>query len=77
MVFWPHGQQSHPHTIKEPFPPMCSREEHVIQSERALTWRLKILRLRRLTLKSLNKRSSISVIIVELLVILDQIAISG
>ena len=30
-----------------------------------------------LTLKSLNKRSSISVIIVELLVILDQIAISG
>ena len=32
--------------------------------------------LRRLTLKSLNKRSSISVIIVELPVILDQIAIS-
>ena len=30
-----------------------------------------------LTLKSLNKRSSISVIIMELLVILDQIAISG
>ena len=33
--------------------------------------------LRRLTLKSLNKRSNISVIIVELPVILDQIAISG
>ena len=39
--------------------------------------KLKILRLRRLTLRSLNKRSSISVIIVELPVILDQIAISG
>ena len=38
---------------------------------------LKTLRLRRLTLKSLNRKSSISVIIVELLVILDQIAISG
>ena len=37
----------------------------------------KNLGLKRLTLKSLNKRSSISVIIVELLVILDQIAISG
>ena len=37
----------------------------------------KTLGLRRLTLKSLNKRSSISVIIVELPVILDQIAISG
>ena len=35
---------------------------------------LKTLRLRRLTLKSLNKRSSISVIIMELPVILDQIA---
>ena len=39
--------------------------------------KLKALGLRRLTLKSLNKRSSIFVIIVELLVILDQIAISG
>ena len=38
---------------------------------------VKILKLRRLTLKSLNKRSSISVIIVELPVILNQIAISG
>ena len=36
-----------------------------------------ILGLRRLTLKSLNKRSSISVIIVKLLVILDQIAVRG
>ena len=32
------GQQPHPHTIKEPLPPMDSREERVIQSERALTW---------------------------------------
>ena len=39
--------------------------------------KLRILGLRSLTLKSLNKRSSISVIIVELPVILDQIAISG
>ena len=38
---------------------------------------VKILRRRRLTLKSLKKRSSISVIIVKLPVILDQIAISG
>ena len=38
VVFWPHGQQPHPHTIKESLPPMGSREEHVIQSERALTW---------------------------------------
>ena len=38
---------------------------------------VKILRRRRLTLKSLNKRSSISVIIVKLPVILDQIDISG
>ena len=38
---------------------------------------LKTLGLRRLTLKSLNKKSSISIIIVELPVILDQIAISG
>ena len=38
---------------------------------------IKTLRRRRLTLKSLNKRSSISVIIVESPVILDQIAISG
>ena len=38
---------------------------------------LKTLRLRRLPLKSLNKRNSISVIIVVLAVILDQIAISG
>ena len=38
---------------------------------------VKILKLRRLTLKSLNKISSISVIIVELPVILDQIATSG
>ena len=37
----------------------------------------KSLGLRRLTLKSLNKRSNISVIIVDLPVILDQIAISG
>ena len=37
----------------------------------------KTLGLRRLTLKSLNRRSSISVIIVELPVILDQITISG
>ena len=39
--------------------------------------KLRILGLRSLTLKSLNKRSSISIIIVELPVILDQIAISG
>ena len=39
--------------------------------------KLRILGLKRLTLKSLNKRSSIFVIIVELSVILDQIAISG
>ena len=39
--------------------------------------KLKTLRLRGLTLKSLNRRSSISVIIVELPVILNQIAISG
>ena len=38
---------------------------------------LKTLELRRLTLKSLNKRSGIYVIIVELPVILNQIAISG
>ena len=38
---------------------------------------LKTLGLKRLTLKSQNRRSSISVIIVELLVIPDQIAISG
>ena len=38
---------------------------------------LKTLRLRRLTLKSLNRRSSISVIIVEQLDILDLIATSG
>ena len=38
---------------------------------------LKTLELKRLTLKSLNKRSRISVIIVELPVILDQIATSG
>ena len=38
---------------------------------------LKTLELKRLTLKSSNKRSSISVIIVELSIILDQIAISG
>ena len=38
---------------------------------------LKTLRLRRLPFKSLNKRSSISIIIVVLPVILDQIAISG
>ena len=38
---------------------------------------LKMLGLRRLTLKNLNRRSSIFVIIVELPVILDQIAISG
>ena len=39
--------------------------------------KLKTLELRRLTLKSLNRRNSIFVIIVELPVILDQIAISG
>ena len=39
--------------------------------------KLKTLGLRRLTLKSLNKRGSIFVIIIELSVILDQIAISG
>ena len=39
--------------------------------------RLKTLRLRRVMLKSLNRRSSISIIIVELLVILNQITISG
>ena len=39
--------------------------------------KLKTLGLRRLTLKSLNRRSSISIIIVELPVILDQIAING
>ena len=38
---------------------------------------LKTLGLRRLTLKNLNKRSSIFVISVELAVILDQIATSG
>ena len=38
---------------------------------------LKTLGLRRLTLKSLNKRSNIFVIMVELPVILDQIATSG
>ena len=38
---------------------------------------LKTLGLRRLTLENLNKRSSISVIIIELPVILDQITISG
>ena len=38
---------------------------------------LKTLGLKRLTLKSQNRRSSISIIIVELLVIPDQIAISG
>ena len=37
----------------------------------------KTLGLRRLTLKTLNRRSSISVIIMELPVILDQIGISG
>ena len=37
VVFWPHWQQSCPHTIKEPLPPIGSREERVIQSERALT----------------------------------------
>ena len=49
-------------------------QEHSLNQIRK---KLKILRLRRLTLKSLNKRSSISVIIMELPVILDQIAISG
>ena len=38
VVSWPHRQQPHPYTIKEPLPPMDSREEHVIQSKRALTW---------------------------------------
>ena len=39
--------------------------------------KLKTLGLKRLILKSLNRKSSISVFIVELPVILDQIAISG
>ena len=39
--------------------------------------KLKTLGLRRLTLKSLNKRSNISVITVEQPVILDLIVISG
>ena len=39
--------------------------------------KLKTLGIRRLTLKSLNKRSNISIIIVELSVILNQIAING
>ena len=39
--------------------------------------KLKALGLRRLTLKSLKRRSSISVIIVEQSVIIDLIAISG
>ena len=38
VVSWPHGQQSYSHTIKEPLPPMDSREERIIQSERVLTW---------------------------------------
>ena len=38
VVSWPHGQQPHPHTIKEHLPPIGSREERIIQSERALTW---------------------------------------
>ena len=37
VVFWPHWQQFHSHIIKEPLPPKGSREERVIQSERALT----------------------------------------
>ena len=37
VVSWPHEQQPHPHTIKETLPLMGSREEHIIQSERALT----------------------------------------
>ena len=49
-------------------------QEHPLSKIRK---RLKPLKLRRLALKSLNKRSSIFVIIVELLVILDQIAIIG
>ena len=39
--------------------------------------KLKTLEIRRLTLKSLNRRNNIFVIIVEVPVILDQIAISG
>ena len=39
--------------------------------------KLKTLGLKRLTLKSLNRRSNISIIIVELPVILDQIVING
>ena len=38
VVSWPHGQQPHPHTIKEPLPPIGNREERIIQSERVLTW---------------------------------------
>ena len=38
VVFWPYGQQPHPHTINEPLPLMGSMEERVIQSEMALTW---------------------------------------
>ena len=49
-------------------------QEHPLSKIRK---KLKTLGLRRLTLKSLNKRSSISVIIVELPIILNQIAING
>ena len=35
VVSWPHGQQPHPYTIKEPLPPMGKREERIIQSERS------------------------------------------
>ena len=51
--------------------------ENIDKGKSILGVPLKTLGLKRLTLKSLNKRSSISVIIVELPIILDQIGISG
>ena len=42
-----------------------------------IRWKLRTLGPKRLTLKSLNRRSSISIILMELPVILNQIAISG
>ena len=42
-----------------------------------IRWKLRTLGPKRLTLKSLNRRSSISIIIMELPVILNQIAING
>ena len=51
--------------------------ENIDKGKSILGVPLKTLGLKRLTLKSLNKRSSISVIIVELPIILNQITISG